>query len=74
MEPKDKIMLQYFKGVKCKQGFTTRIWYIPNNVLGEIRWGYINGLMSSMPKFQFGDWQTVSQEKETKICSLILIC
>ena len=25
VESKEKIMLQYFKGVKCKQGFTTEI-------------------------------------------------
>ena len=41
MESKDKIMLQCFEGVKCKQDFTTGIWCIPYYLLGKIRCGYM---------------------------------
>ena len=44
MEFKDKIMLNCFREVKCKQGFTTDL---RPNVLGLTVRMYISGLMDS---------------------------
>ena len=45
MEFKNKIMLNCFREKKCKQGFTTGIWYY--NVLRLTVRMYISGLMDS---------------------------
>ena len=47
VESKGKIMLQYIREVKCEQGFTKRIRYKAYNVLVELKWVYISGLMGS---------------------------
>ena len=47
MEFKDKIMLYCFGKVKCKQGFTTGIWYYLYNTLGLLVCLFIIGLMVS---------------------------
>ena len=52
MKSKDKIMLQCFREVKCEQGFTTGIQYKGYNVLGELEWVYISGLMDNKLKNQ----------------------
>ena len=45
MEFKEKIMLYCFGEVKCKQNFTTEIWYYLYNALGSIVSMCISGLM-----------------------------
>ena len=45
MEFKDKIMFYCFGEVKCKQGFTTGIWYYLYNALSLIVSMCISGLM-----------------------------
>ena len=55
MEFTDKIMLYCFREMKCKQGFTTRIWYYLYNDLGFTVSMYISGLMASESEFRYGD-------------------
>ena len=52
MEFKDKIMLYYFREVKCKEGFTTGTWYYLYNGLGVVTNTFISGLMVSELNFR----------------------
>ena len=66
MEFKDKSMLHCFGEVKCKQGFTTGIWYYLYNALGLTVSMCISGLMVSASEFRYGDagWFPGRQEYE----------
>ena len=52
MEFNDKIMLYYFKEVKCKQGFTTDTWYYLYNALCLTFIMPISGLMASQSEIR----------------------
>ena len=53
MEFKDKIMLYCFMKVKCRQGFTTEIWYYLLKALGLADSMCISGLMVSESEFRY---------------------
>ena len=55
VEFKDKSMVYCFMEVKCKQGFTTGIWYYLYNALGLTVSMCIRGLMVSKSEFRYGD-------------------
>ena len=61
LEPKDKIMLQCIGEVRCEQGFSIGTWYKGYNVLGELEWVYISGLMGSKSKNQIMNRRIFSQ-------------
>ena len=55
IEFEDKIMLYCFGEVKCKQGFTTGIWYCLYNALGLTVSTCISGLMVSELEYRYDD-------------------